>query len=134
VSRSFRRWPHLAVETPERPLWATVARRGAIPGRPAARGLDSPAPGANMSTPGGTRSEESMDWPPFYRTAMGRDFFDSTLPKLVHQLERIADRLPAPQLERPAKTDALLRATHGLVTFNAQRDRVFAFNARRRRC
>ena len=42
-----------------------------------------------------------MDWPPFYRTAMGRDFYERTVPDLLEQLkrlnailERLAERLP----------------------------------------
>ena len=30
-----------------------------------------------------------MDWPRFYRTAMGRQYYDKTVPDLVRQLERL---------------------------------------------
>ena len=30
-----------------------------------------------------------MDWPPFYRTAMGRDFLERTVPELVEQIKRL---------------------------------------------
>ena len=34
-----------------------------------------------------------MEWPPFYRTAMGRDFFDRRLPDLIRAVERLAAAL-----------------------------------------
>ena len=30
-----------------------------------------------------------MDWPPFYRTAMGRQYYEKTIPDLIRQLEKL---------------------------------------------
>lgn len=47
-----------------------------------------------------------MDWPPFYRTAMGREYYDKTIPDLVRQIEklneilaRLVERLPEKKTE-----------------------------------
>ena len=34
-----------------------------------------------------------MDWPPFYRTMMGRQYYEKTIPDLIRQLERLSDIL-----------------------------------------
>ena len=43
-----------------------------------------------------------MSGPEFFRTIMGRQFFDSTMPKLVKQLARIADALEHKARAQPA--------------------------------
>lgn len=49
--------------------------------------------------------------PEFFQTQMGHKFFDSTMPRLVTALERIAEATTRPQTERPAECirDALGR-------------------------
>ncbi len=51
----------------------------------------------------------------FFQTRMGRQFYEGTMPALVRQLERIAERLPANDSEGAAQVDELLLATYGLV-------------------
>ena len=57
----------------------------------------------------------------FYKTRMGQRFYERTMPDLVKQLDRIAERMPAGE----PKVDELLLATYGLVNavdevFNAE--------------
>ena len=46
-----------------------------------------------MSTREDTRSEQTMDYAPFYKTRMGQSFYDRTVPALVKQLERLNELL-----------------------------------------
>ena len=40
-------------------------------------------------------------WPPFYRTDMGRQYYDKTVPDLVRQLERLNQLLERLVERRP---------------------------------
>ena len=47
-----------------------------------------------------------MDWPPFYRTAMGRQYYEKNVPDLIRQLEklneileRLVERMPEQEKE-----------------------------------
>ena len=56
-----------------------------------------------------------MSEPNFFQTRIGRQFYEATMPELVKQLKRIAERLPTNDSNGAARVNELLLATYGLV-------------------
>ena len=54
-----------------------------------------------------------MNETPFYKTRMGQRFFESTMPELVKQLERLADTVERLVEQRETDNNTSSGANHG---------------------